>query len=174
MAYERAGLGTAVIDPSSLCPAGQMMEYAGTRSERCVPMVGAQTASSQCPAGQVRAFSADGSVCAPACSSHVCPGGKTKVDVRTSIIATTREQRSAQTQAMYSRGCTIAGCSHGMQAITGSSVQTWCCPPQSTPVAPPPPPSIVTQTVQRGPGPLFWIGLGAVGVGLFLVLRGRS
>ena len=172
----RASIGRPSNAPS--CPAGQRLVYAGTRSERCVPMVATQTSSTPCPAGQTRAFSTQS--CQPVCNTYQCPTGQIRVNHTNVNVGTAAQTSMNERRALEVRSCYRAPCSDGPQLIDGSSsIIPYCCPLQlEAPTTPayPPPPSIVypmplTQTVQRSHGPLFWIGLGAVGVGLFLVLR---
>lgn len=160
MSYERTGLGTTSI-------------------------FGVQSVSSQCPAGQTRAFAAG--ICQPFCSTYQCPTGKSKVEFNRLYASTAAQDSRTRQQALIARGCTVAPCSDGPQLIDSSAKITYCCPPQAATTATPsiwtqaspPPPSIVyttpvvQQPVAQGHGPLFWLGLGAVGVGLILVLRGR-
>lgn len=178
-AIRAALVNGSLTSSTASCPAGQELQYAGTRSERCVPIVA--TTSSPCPAGQTRAFATQ--QCQPVCSTYQCPTGKSKVEFNRSYVGTAAQDSRTRQQALVARGCTVAPCSNGPQLITGSAKITYCCPPQAATtatLATPPPPTIVyttpqvQQTVSRGYGPLFWIGLGCVGVGLILVLRGRS
>jgi hypothetical protein len=85
----------------------------------------------------------------------------------------------------YFMSARCQGCGGQCVPIRGTSpvsVRPAQQPPTVIPSLPasPPPPSIVystpqvQQTAPQGHGPLFWLGLGAVGLGLFLVLRGRS
>jgi hypothetical protein len=133
----------------------------------------------------------------PPCSMYNCDAGRTKEAFsRTGTDAI--QQSSAMAREYLDRGCVYAPCTQEGPSMTGCArtgtcvmTRTFCCPTgTSTPAstqpttvipslpAPPPPPSIVystpqvQQTAPQGHGPLFWLGLGAVGIGLFLVLRG--
>ena len=84
---------------------------------------------------------------------------------------------SCQAELRMPQGCVATGLWYDDYA------SEYCCPARSSegppesvslPPAPPPPVSVVTTSqapTRSGFGPLFWLGLGAVGVGLFLVLR---
>jgi hypothetical protein len=177
MAYERTGLGTAVTDPSSLCPVGQRMEFAGTRSERCVPMQQAQAVQ-------------------PPCSSYACPTGQNKIDQAFSYVGAAGQTSLEARRALVARGCTIAQCSQGAQLVDGSGHTTYCCPPQATttttPAVPSSPTALVPGLQQPSPAshrigelmmvaqlvvfhPLFWLAAAGIGgVALFRWWSNRS
>ena len=192
MSYERiAGLGTvdlndvlAKLGASVFQPIGMPNPSSSQITSECPPGKWYQSARCEGCGGScvpIPGYAAPAATARPDCSSYTCPTGQTKVNQTSSYVGAAAQSSLAARQALTARGCTIAPCSQGVQLIDGSGQTTYCCPrqpeqPATLTPAPPPPPSIVyttpvRQTVQGGHGPLFWIGLGCVGVGLVLVLR---
>ena len=175
MSYEKTGFGYCPPTMSAEeCQAQQSNPLSNlmsiiSQAQQMIP-ISTTTSSSGCPAGQTRAVSTQ--PCQPVCSTYNCPTGREKVNFQRSYVGTAGPESMRREQALRDRGCTTAPCSYGPQPIDGSASITYCCPPQRTTVTSAPPPSTVI-SVSPWARPYFWIGLGCVGVGLFLVLRKR-
>jgi hypothetical protein len=165
---------TRAWNAASPCPSGQVRE---TPTGLCHT----QPVNGICQQGFLRRSNTRGEqFCVPwdpQCNQPVlsCPSGKAQEpDNRSRIIMGSMDTwLQAENADRKARGCRVISCGDGRQTVT-------CCDrPRAQVDAPPPPPSIVyttplTQTVRSGQSPLFWIGLGLVGVGLIMVSRGRS